>query len=139
MERDLVGDADAVAFEGYYFFRVIGQDADVFQAQVDEDLRADATFVLNHALAGWFAIELAALVEMDLGQGAWGFGRFDTEAAAGVVEIEKDAAVFLGDGGQGAGDEFGAIAGDGTEDVTGEAMGMYANQCWRRAFEVAAD
>jgi hypothetical protein len=98
----LVGDADAVAFQGYYLFRVIGQDADVFQAQVDEDLGAYAAFVLDHALAGGFAIELATLMEVDLGQGARGFGRFDTEAAAGVVEIEKDAAVFFGDGGQGA-------------------------------------
>ena len=101
-QGDLVGDADAVAFQGYYFFRVIGQDADVFQAQVDEDLRAYAALVLNHALAGGFAIELAALVEMNLGQGAGGFGGFDAEASTGVVEIEKDAAVFFGDGGQGA-------------------------------------
>ncbi len=29
-ERDLIGDADAVAFESDDFFRMIGQDADVF-------------------------------------------------------------------------------------------------------------
>ena len=106
VQGDLVGDADAVAFQGYYLFRVVGQDADVFQAEVDEDLGADAAFVLDHALAGGFAIELAALVKMDLGQRAGVFGRFDAEAAAGVVEIEKDAAVFFGDGGQGARDEL---------------------------------
>jgi hypothetical protein len=53
---------------------------------------------LHHALAGRFAIKLAALVEMDLGKRAGFFGGFDTEAAAGVVEIEENAAVFLGDG-----------------------------------------
>ena len=67
-EGDLVGDADAVTFEGYYFFRVIGEDADVFEAEVDQDLGADAAFVLDHALAGGLAIELAALVEMNLGK-----------------------------------------------------------------------
>jgi hypothetical protein len=57
---------------------------------------------LHHALAGGLAIELASLVEMDLGQRAGFFGSFDTEATAGVVEIEENAAAFLGDGRQGA-------------------------------------
>lgn len=30
VEGDLVGDGDAVAFEGYYLFRMIGEDANVF-------------------------------------------------------------------------------------------------------------
>src|SRR5437762_14384470 len=80
-EGDLVGDADAVAFEGDDFFRVIGEDANVLEAEVDQDLRADATFVLHHALAGRFAIELAALVEMNLGERAGLFGGFNTETA----------------------------------------------------------
>ena len=65
-QRHLVGDADAVAFEGDNFFGMIGEDADVFEAEVDQDLRADAAFVLDHALAGGFAIELATLMKMDL-------------------------------------------------------------------------
>ena len=73
---------------------------------------ADAAFVLDHALAGGFAIELAAFVKMDLRERAGFFGGFDAEAAAGVMEIEEDAAVFLGDGGERAGDELAAIAGD---------------------------
>jgi hypothetical protein len=107
----LVGDADAVAFEGYHLFGVIGQDADVFQAEVDQDLGADAAFVLDHALAGGLAVELAALVKMDLRECAGFLGGFNAEAAAGVMEIEENAAVFLSDGGQRAGDEFAAIAG----------------------------
>ena len=65
-QGDLVGDADAVAFEGDDFFRVVGEDANVFEAEIDQDLRADAAFMLDHALAGRLAIELAALVEMNL-------------------------------------------------------------------------
>ena len=34
-QGDLVGDADAVAFEGDDFFGVIGEDADVLEAEVD--------------------------------------------------------------------------------------------------------
>src|SRR5712672_3456555 len=40
VERDLIGDSDAVTFQSYYFLRVIRQNTDVFQAQVDQDLRA---------------------------------------------------------------------------------------------------
>ena len=86
-EGDLVGDADAVAFEGDDFFRVIGEDADVLEAEINQDLRADAAFMLDHALAGGLAIELAALMKMNLRQGAGLFGGFDAEAASGVMEI----------------------------------------------------
>src|SRR5713226_7648135 len=97
-KRDLVGDANAVAFERDDFFRVVGEHANVLEAQVDQDLRADAAFVLDHALAGGFAIELAALVKMNLRERAGFFGGFDAEAASRVVEIEEHAATFLGDG-----------------------------------------
>jgi hypothetical protein len=99
-EGDLVGDADAVTFQGDYFFWVVGEDTNVLQAEVDQDLRADAAFVLDHALAGGLAIELAALVKMNLGEQAWFLHRFDAEAAPRVVQVEEDAAVFLGDGRQ---------------------------------------
>src|SRR5882757_9104795 len=76
---------------------------------------------------------------MDLGQGTGCFRGFDAETTAGVVEVEEDAAVFFGDGRQGAGDEFGAIAGDGAEDVAGEAVRMDAHERGSWPFEVAAD
>lgn len=111
-ERDLVGDGDAVAFEGDNFFRMIGQNANVLEAEVDQDLRADTAFVLDHALTSGFAIELAALVKVNLRKRArGGVGGIHAEAAAGVMEIEKDAAIFLSDGGKRARDEFAAIAG----------------------------
>src|SRR5260370_2979716 len=87
-EGDLVGDADAVAFEGDDFFWMIGEDANILEAEVDQDLRADTAFVLNHALARRFAIELAALMKMDLGEHARLLGRIDAEAATGVMEIQ---------------------------------------------------
>src|SRR5260370_9852020 len=98
---DLVGDADAVAFEGDVFFRVIGEHANVFEAESDQDLRADAAFVLDHALAGRFAIELTSLVEVNLREHAGLLGRIEAETASSVVQVQKDAAVFLGDGGKG--------------------------------------
>ena len=124
VQGDLVGNADAVAFEGDDFFRVIGEDANVFEAEIDQDLRADAAFVLDHALAGRFAIELAALVEMNLREHAGFLGRIDAETASSVVQVQKDAAVFLGDGGKGARDKFAAIASGGSKDISSEAVGM---------------
>ena len=50
-ERDLIGDSDAVTFQSYHLLRVIRQNTDVFQAEVDQDLRAYAAFVLDQALA----------------------------------------------------------------------------------------
>ena len=97
-QGDLVGDADAVAFERDNLFGVVGEDTNVLEAEVDQDLRADAAFVLDHALARGLAIELAALVKMNLRERAGFFGGFDAEAASGVMQIEKNAAVFLGDG-----------------------------------------
>jgi hypothetical protein len=96
-QRDLIGNADAVAFQGDDFFGVICEDANVFETEVNQNLRADAAFVLHHALAGRLAIELAALMEMNLRKRAGSLGGLDAEAAAGVVEVEKNAAVVLCD------------------------------------------
>lgn len=75
---------------------MVGQYADIFKTQVNQHLGAHAGFVLDHALAGRFAIELASLVEMDLRHGAGFLGCLDAEAAASMVEIQEYAAVFLG-------------------------------------------
>ncbi len=137
-KRDLVGDTDAVAFQSDNFFRVVGEDANVLEAKIDQDLRADAAFMLNHALARGLAIKLAALVEMNLREHAGFLGRIDTETAAGVVQIEKNAAVFLGDGRKGARDKFAAIARGGSKDISSEAVGMDAYQRRLGAFQFAA-
>src|SRR5713226_4879438 len=125
-KRDLVGDANAVAFERDDFFRVVGEHANVLEAEIDQDLGADAAFVLDHALAGGLAIELAALVKMNLRERAGFFGGFNAEAAPGVVQVEKDAAVYDVEGGQRARDKFAAIASGGAENVAGEAVRMHA-------------
>src|SRR2546429_7373823 len=108
-QRHLVGDADAVALEGDNFLRMIGENTNVLEAKVDQDLRANAAFVLHHALARRLAIELTTLVEMNLGKRAEFFGGFDAEAASGVVEVKKDAAVLFGAGCQRARDKVAAV------------------------------
>src|ERR1700746_1284455 len=114
---DLVGDGDAVAFEGDDLFRVIGEDANVFEAEIDQDLRADAAFVLHHALARRFAVELAALMKMNLRQRARFFGGNAVEAASCVMEVKEHAAVLFGDGFERKRNEFAAIAGRRAKNV----------------------
>src|SRR5262249_21534312 len=88
VKRDLVGDGDAVAFEGDNFFGMVGQDANVFEAEVDQNLRADAAFVLDHALTSGLAVELAARMNMNLRELAGLVRLIDAETAASVMEIE---------------------------------------------------
>jgi len=137
-QRDLVSDADAVAFKGDNFFRMIGEHADVFQAQVDQDLRADAALMLDHTLAGGLTIELTALVKMNLRQSAWFLGGINGETSSRVMQIEEHATVFLGDGFERERHELTAIAGHGAEDIAGQAVRMDAHERGRIAFEIAA-
>ena len=53
---NLIGDADSIAFESDNFLWMVGENADIPQSQVNQDLRANAAFVLDHALTGWLAI-----------------------------------------------------------------------------------
>ena len=126
-QGDLIGNGDAVAFEGNDFLWVVRENANAFEAEVNQDLCADATFVLHHALAGGLAIELAALMKMNLRQRAGLFRSVDGKPAAGVMEIEEHAATFLGDGFKRQRNELPAIAGGGTKHVAGEAVGMDAD------------
>src|SRR5262249_44467124 len=105
----------------------------------DQDLRADAAFVLDHALAGRFAIELAAPVKMNLRQRAGLLGRVDGETAAGVMEVQKDAAIFSSYGFQRERNEFPAIARGRAKDVSRQAVRMDANEGRCIAFESAAN
>src|SRR5260370_13512257 len=127
-EGDLIGDGDAVAFEGDDFFRMVGEDANVLEAEIDQDLGADAAFVLNHALARGFAVELTALMKMNLRERAGLSGRVDGEAAASVMQVEEHTTVFLGDGFQRKRHEFPAIAGGGAENIAREAVRMNAHE-----------
>src|ERR1700761_1697798 len=93
--RHLVGDADTVAFERDHFFRMIREDANVGETEIDQDLCADAAFMLHHALTRGFAIKLPTAMKVNLWQCSRRVSRFDAEAASGVVEIEKYTAAFL--------------------------------------------
>src|ERR1700682_2174852 len=66
-QGNLLGNSNPIAFKRYHFFRVIGEDADIFKAKVDENLRANAAFVLDHALPRGLAVQLSTGMKMNLG------------------------------------------------------------------------
>jgi hypothetical protein len=90
---------EAVAIEGYYFAGVVRQDADAAEAQVYQDLGADAAFALDQALAAQVVFLFVAGVEADARQfGGVGFARgVNLKAAAGVMQVDENAAIFGGD------------------------------------------
>ena len=111
-KRHLIGDADAVAFERHDFFRMVRQDANILEPEINQNLSADTALMLNHALASGFAVELAACVKMDARRrGGLEFRRFDGEAPPGVMEIEEHAAVLARDSFERKSDQLAAIAG----------------------------
>ena len=138
-ERNLVGDTDAIAFEGDDFFRVIGKNTNIFQAEVDQDLCADTAFVLYEALARRRAIELSAGVNVNLRKNARLTGGLNAKAAACVVQIKKNTAILFGNCGERTGNQFVAITGDRAEYIPGEAVGMNAHKSWIGTVEFAAN
>ena len=104
--------------------RGVGEQADLVDAEVGEDLAAEAdlakdALVLVVVVRTGFAMEENAV-------------RFDravnVEAAAGVVQIDERAASGFGDEPQGPLHELVAVAGGGGEDVSREAVGVDADE-----------
>ena len=121
-QRNLVGDLQAVAFERHNFSRVVGQNANLAQAQVDQNLRADSAFALHQALAVQVLIDLSAIVETNARQGSPLRRRrcgIELESLARVVKIDKYTAIFARNCSERVLDDIAAIATGGSEYVTG--------------------
>ena len=110
IQRHLIGDRDAVSFESDNFFGMVREHANIFQSEINEDLRADAAFVLHHALTRRFAIKLATRMNVNLGKLARFLWLFNAETAACMMQIEENASLFFGNGFEGPRDKILAIA-----------------------------
>jgi hypothetical protein len=104
---------EAVAIAGYYFARVIGQDADAAEAEVYQDLGADTAFALDQALAAQVVLHFVTGMEADPREfgGVCLARRVNLKAAAGVMKVDEHATIFGGDGFERALDDGVAIAG----------------------------
>src|SRR6202040_1120939 len=98
-------------FERNYFFGVVGQDAQGLQSQIDQNLRADAAFVLQEALPCDIHVELYARVIQDARQRPRsGRGSVDPETSPRMMQVNEHAAILADDGFERALDNFVAIA-----------------------------
>ena len=128
MDGDALHDLDAEALQGWDVFRVVGEQADFADAEVGDDLAAEA-YLAEDALVG--------------GAEGFGFGAaggavdaelrgvrraIDGEAALGVVEIDEGTDAGLRYLAEARVDGGAAVAGSGAEDVAGEAVGVDADQ-----------
>ncbi len=117
---------------------MVGQHANIFKPQIDQNLCADAAFMLHQPLASGRAVQLAARVNMNLREYAGLRGSLDSEAPAGVVQVQKYTAVFLGNGGQRTRHQFVAIASRGCKYISSQAVRVDANQRRLRTFQISA-
>jgi hypothetical protein len=125
----LFGDRQAVAFERYHFFRMVGEDAQGLQSEINQNLRADTAFVLQEALAGDIHVELFARVVLDPRKRARGGQRgVDAESSPSVVQVNEHPAILTDDGFERALNNFMAIAFGGRENIPGEAVRMHAHE-----------
>ncbi len=128
----------------------VGEQADAVDAEVGEDLAAEADGADDAAgaiLCSFAGAELlvqddAAGVMRDAAEGAgfcagFGWGSVDFKTGRGVVQVDESAAAFFRDPAQGAIDDFAAVA-IGVEDFAGGAAGVDADQNWFAGLGAAA-
>jgi hypothetical protein len=97
------------------FARVVGQQPDAPETQIGKNLSTDADFMLmgkGHIVA---VVRHEAIVHQP-------------QAGAGLMQINQRAAASLGNAPEGFADQPVAIALDGGEHVTGDAVGMHPDQ-----------
>ena len=144
-DGDLFDDFEAEAFERGNVHGGVGEQANALDAEVGEDLAAEADGAKDAAGAGLRALAGAELlVEEDAAGGCGRDGSeaavppgverrggggdlVDLESARGVVEVEDRAAAFFGDHAHGVVEDLAAVA-VGGEDVAGGAAGVHADE-----------
>jgi len=125
---DAFDDADAGLFEGFDLFGVVGHEADGGKLKLLENFGGkfkDAAigFVAEFEV-GFDGVPALILkfVSAELGH--------ETDAAALLLLIEENAGSGRGDGGEGEFELLPAVTTERMEDVTGEALGVNADDRW---------
>ena len=122
--RDLLDDFDFETLERGNVSRGIGEQADLVDAEVGEDLAAETNLSKD-------ALVLVVLRKTDVAmeENAVRIDRaVDVESPTGVVEIDERTASGFGDETQGLLHDVVAVAGGGGEDISREAVGMNADE-----------
>src|SRR5262245_19599221 len=127
LDGDAFDNAQAVAVQADDLAGVVGEQADVADAQIVENLGADAVVTQigaeAEAVVGFDSVEplgLLELVGLELGQ--------EANALAFLTHVEHDALAGLADLRHGLVELGTAVAQATAEDVTGEALAVNADQ-----------
>lgn len=131
---DFAGDAfsyfDAGGFQGGHFLRIVGKEADSFQAQRLEDFSGELEFAMvsleTELLVGLDGIETFVLQFVGLK-----FGH-QSDTATFLQFVNQDAGSSLGDERERHLQLLAAVAAHGAKHVAGKALGVDAHQRWRR-------
>ena len=136
-DRHLLGDRQAVALQPADLLRVVREDADAGEPEVDEDLRADAVVAqvdgqpelevrVDRVVALVLQVVGAQLVQQP--DPAPLLGEVEQHAAAGLLDHRQRRLELLA-----------AVAAQRVEDVAGEALGVHAHEHVVRAGDLALD
>ena len=126
LDRHLRRHAEPVALQPADLLRVVGEDADRRQPEVDEDLRADAVVA---------QVDRQAELEVGVDRvhplvlqvvGAQLVQQADPAALLG--EVEQDAGALALDHRQRGLELLAAVAAQRVEDVAGQALGVHADE-----------
>ena len=117
---DALGDGDASGLEGCDFFGVVGDEADLGEAEELEDLGGE---LVGAAVGGEaeFDVGLDGVHALVLQLVSFEFGH-EADAASFLLLVEEDAGAGLGDHAEGELELEAAIAAERAEDVSGEAL-----------------
>lgn len=133
---DAFDDLDAGELESFDFFGVVGDEADGGDVELLEHLGGEfedaAVGFVAEFEVGFDGVEalVLELVGAELGH--------ESDAAALLLLVEEDAGAGLGDGGEGEFELLAAVAAERVEDVSGEALGVDADD-GRGGVDVAHD
>ena len=137
------GDADPVLLEGGDLFGIVGDEADCGDVEEPEDFGGELEVAAVGGVAEFeVGFDGVAAVVLELVGAEFGH---EADAAAFLLLVEEDAAAGFGDGGEGELELLAAVAAEGVEDVSGEALGVDADDgrvglaVWAGGVEVAHD
>ena len=130
MNGDALNDLDAKTLQCGDVPGVVGEEADLADAEVRNDLAAEANLTedaLIGSAKGFGFRAASSAVDAELGGVS---GAVDGETALGVVEIDECSDAGGCDLAEGRVDGGAAITGSRAKDISGEAMGVDADEDW---------
>lgn len=135
-DGNLFNDFKAVAVESDDFFGIVGKEANFSEAEIGEDLGADAVFTEVGVVAE-FEVGVDGVITLFLEFVGADFGG-EADAAAFLAHVKEDAFAGAGDLFHGLAQLAAAVATLGAKDIAGQAFAVNADKGGLAVGKVAA-